>query len=218
MFLDCSPNVLGVSTIKTCPRCHEVKHIDEFPRDKTRKAGVFPYCKSCTCERTKEWTQRSPERKKNSDRAYRDAHKDDIAARRAIRYAANIEKEREKSRKWHTANKDYVKAYSKAYRERNREKLKAYREANKARQAAANKAWRDANREYLQSKRAKQRQEYALRLKMWRSDNPERGRAQYVRRRARKHGLPDLFLGVDWQVALDHFGNACAVCGRPIGL
>ena len=33
--------------MKICAKCNEAKTIDEFNRDKSRKSGHYPYCKTC---------------------------------------------------------------------------------------------------------------------------------------------------------------------------
>lgn len=49
-------------------------------------------------------------------------------------------------------------------------------------------------------------------------ENPDQYRAQGERYRARKRNLPADYTKKDWQFALEHFNNRCAVCGRPTGL
>lgn len=37
----------GVRPTKMCSRCREERVVADFGRDKTRKDGLFPYCKTC---------------------------------------------------------------------------------------------------------------------------------------------------------------------------
>ena len=114
------------------------------------------------------------EKKKEYDKAYREANKERIKAyneankenRKAWR-EANKEKRKEYNKAWHEANKERIKEKAKAYREANREeilkkqkeynkayyeankeKLKSWREANREERNKKNKAWREANRDY----------------------------------------------------------------------
>lgn len=45
----------------TCTRCHQEKTETEFPYDKSRPSGLFPYCKPCCCD-----LQRQNKRNKES--------------------------------------------------------------------------------------------------------------------------------------------------------
>lgn len=53
---------------------------------------------------------------------------------------------------------------------------------------------------------------------IWRLLNPDSTKAIKHRRRAKEHGLPNVFTDENWRNALEHFGGCCAVCGRPAGL
>ena len=39
-----------------------IKDLDAFAKDRTRKAGVHPYCRPCAAEIQTEWRRRYPER------------------------------------------------------------------------------------------------------------------------------------------------------------
>ena len=39
---------------RRCPRCGEVKALDEFTRDRSTKSGYHPYCKKCNYLRLKD--------------------------------------------------------------------------------------------------------------------------------------------------------------------
>jgi len=44
-------NITGEKEMKKkCPKCGEVKSLTDFPKDKSRKDGLHPYCKNCTNE------------------------------------------------------------------------------------------------------------------------------------------------------------------------
>lgn len=125
--------------------------------------------------------------------------------------AANPDRTRQKRREWASANRGLKAGYDKKYRESHRDK-----------RSATLKRWYAANRkERLQTARTyrlEHRKQVRETINSWRAANPEKKRAADWRRRASQKNLPSNYSGVDWQIALDHFGNACAVCGRPIGL
>ena len=91
-----------------------------------------------TAEEDKEKYRKHAERVK----AYRETHREKIAAKDKAYREAN----REKIKAYHEANREKLAEYNKAYREANREKnatyQKAYREANREKIAAQKKAYR----------------------------------------------------------------------------
>lgn len=48
----------------TCTRCHEEQPIDEFYRDKNRKSGRYPICKTCKREYDNKRYAANPEKRK----------------------------------------------------------------------------------------------------------------------------------------------------------
>ncbi len=86
-------------SMKTCNKCHRLKSLDEFTKDRTRKDGHSNKCKICG----KEYTA-----------LYRILHPDVVSA---------TEQRRNKSDKRRTLKQKY----DKIYRENNPEKCKAHR-------------------------------------------------------------------------------------------
>src|SRR4051812_17695246 len=43
---------------KRCIWCRSVKPLDCFPRDASRKDGLYPYCSECSSKRACAWTKR----------------------------------------------------------------------------------------------------------------------------------------------------------------
>ncbi len=99
---------------------------------------VAPEILEQTAEEDKEKYRKHAERVK----AYRETHREKIAAKDKAYREAN----REKIKAYHEANREKLAEYNKAYREANREKnatyQKAYREANREKIAAQKKAYR----------------------------------------------------------------------------
>jgi len=96
---------------KKCKKCGEVKSLDDFYNDKSRKDNKNPYCKLCIKEKNK------IHRKK-----YYQKHKEKLNA---------------KSKLYFKKNKESMLEYGKEYRVKNKEKLseerKEYYELNKER-------------------------------------------------------------------------------------
>ena len=47
MFLEVYPQVLGISTHKTCTKCGEFKPRDQFSKHDTTQTGMSSHCKAC---------------------------------------------------------------------------------------------------------------------------------------------------------------------------
>ena len=56
---------------KICSSCKEIKPINKFGKNKTRKNGKHYYCKKCVNLKSSEWEKRNPEKVKKMDRNYR---------------------------------------------------------------------------------------------------------------------------------------------------
>lgn len=46
---------MAVLETKRCPRCEQTKPLGDFYKDKSRKDGLYPNCKSCHMEYTNAW-------------------------------------------------------------------------------------------------------------------------------------------------------------------
>jgi hypothetical protein len=153
VFLEVYPQVLGVSTHKTCSKCGELKSLELFRRTKKAADGRHSECKDCS-------------------REYQRITKEHIREHRQEYYQSNIEHIR-------AGQREYRKTHKQQAREYMREYMRAYFRSSTGKTVC---------------------------------------RTSDSRRRARKLNLPDTFTAIDWQLALEHFGGCCAVCGRPAGL
>ena len=93
---------------KLCLKCKATKPVSEFFKDKTRKDGLSPYCKSCRKVEQKE------DRTKNKDKRY---------AQQKLYVAANPEKVVKWRRDYVERNPDKVKASKQAYYDTNRDDI-----------------------------------------------------------------------------------------------
>jgi len=132
----------------------------------------------------------------------------------------------EKKRQYRLDNPEKVRAQERVAREMNRQVRRerhklAYwrnheieRERGKRSYQKHKAARLHAQREYYVENQESIR-EYQ---RNYRRRNPEKKKAQDIRRRATKLGLPDSFSAGDWNLAVAFFDGCCAVCGRQPGL
>jgi hypothetical protein len=57
--------------MKKCSKCDTVKPLNEFPRDKRNKDGLYTYCKMCSRAKSLAWKQANPERSREGQRQSR---------------------------------------------------------------------------------------------------------------------------------------------------
>ena len=62
--------------MKKCKQCGRIKPITEFQKDKTKKDGVRPECKSCTSENRKKNYDFETRRKHELNRKYENGHEE----------------------------------------------------------------------------------------------------------------------------------------------
>lgn len=97
--------------MKTCTKCNKEKELSDFPKDKSRKDGVYIYCKLCCAEIQRE--------KYHSNIDYNRK----IKRNQAIK---NKESNRIRNKKWYEENKEQKKIYTKNYRLNNLKKSENY--------------------------------------------------------------------------------------------
>ena len=121
-----------MDTTKQCNKCHEVKKLGEFGKDKNKNDNLCATCKQCRSE----WQKANKDKLKAYQAKRYKANKENILKRNAKWYKANKEKGRARSAKYRKENKDKKKAYDAQYRDANKEKIVE----QKANQYKANKA------------------------------------------------------------------------------
>jgi len=149
---------------KKCSKCEEVKPVEEFYKDKSKKDGHQSKCKECIKEYYEKNKRKIAEykvkhRTKNKgkiaehNKMYREENKDKIATRRKQYREENREKLTKCKKKYYEENKEKVLEYQKQYGEENREKIaergKEYREENKDKIATRRKQYREENKEVI---------------------------------------------------------------------
>ena len=123
-------------------------------------------------------------------KAYRQAHKQELDTKRKAYYEANKERMDATNKAYYYANKERMLASQKAYTEANKEKVatrkKAWAEANKEKVATKQKAWREANKEKLVAYHKAYQKANKEKKKTYREANKEKANASNAKRKALK--------------------------------
>jgi 5-methylcytosine-specific restriction endonuclease McrA len=196
-------------TEKRCSKCGEVKPAGDFSKDSSRRDGLDTRCRACF----RAYNEANREKVAARKKAYREANREKEAARKKAYREANWEKEAAQKKAYREANPEKVAAQKKAYHEANREKVaaqqKAYREANPEKVAARHRAYREANPEKV-----------AARNKAYREANREKEAAHKAmlrgKQRAQKFGGQHIDHTTEqFHARMSMFGNKCWICGGP---
>ena len=111
---------------KKCPKCGEIKPMDEFYKNKSKKDGHSVYCKKCITNDCHEY------------------------------YLQNKEECKERLNKWRSENREYVRERDKRYRKNNPDiefnKQKRYRDTHKEQLYLKGKKYREKHRDYFNNK------------------------------------------------------------------
>ena len=97
---------------KQCKKCEEVKSLDDFYNDKSRKDNKNPYCKLCIKEKNK------IHRKK-----YYQKHKEKLNAKSKLYFKKNKESMLEYGKEYRVKNKEKISEDRKEYYELNKERI-----------------------------------------------------------------------------------------------
>jgi 5-methylcytosine-specific restriction endonuclease McrA len=90
---------------KQCTKCGEWKNKDQFNKDKNRKDGLFPWCKTCSRANTQKHV---------------DAHLEEYREKARKWAEDNRERSRAKTRTWYNNNKEKALQYAYTYVENRR--------------------------------------------------------------------------------------------------
>jgi hypothetical protein len=102
---------------KRCPGCGEVKGVESFSRDRSRKDGLQSRCKSCARRHREE----SHEAILECHRRYHAENREAILDRQRHYREVNREAELERQRRYHEENREALLERNRRYREANRD-------------------------------------------------------------------------------------------------
>lgn len=167
----------------------------------------------------------TPEERRAYHRAYRKAHKAEVAAKNRAYNAAHKAELAAKKRAYNAAHKAEAaarsRAYNAAHKEEVRARCRAYYAANKAESAAKHRAYYAAHQVELAARSrayiAANKVERAAYQRAYRLAHPEQIATKDARRRARKAGasVNDL-TAAQWREILAAYGHRCVYCGRKM--
>lgn len=175
---------------KRCSRCKIEKSFDRFNKQARAADGLNPWCKDC---------------RREYDR---------------LRYQANPESARARSRSWNKANPERHRANVKRWQRENLDELARRRRTDRQSRPDHYKqvrgVWEDANREALNQRMRDWRKlnpDYARRA-YW--SNPENARDKSARRRACRAGARSIPFTVEQlEARLAYYGFRCWICRAP---
>jgi hypothetical protein len=82
--------VIETAAVKHCADCGQVKPVENFSRDASRKSGRAAFCKPCLSARASAWDRRNRDRRAARGERWRKANLAHYAAKEALRRAAVI--------------------------------------------------------------------------------------------------------------------------------
>ena len=155
---------------KECSKCHEIKSVSEFSKDKSKKDGVHTRCKDCCKEYRKqnaeyyaEWRKQNADEIKEYNAEYYNQNADKIKEYQSEYRKQNAEYYAE----WRKQNADEIKEYNAEYYNQNADKKKEY-----------NAEYRKQNADKLKEQRAeyyKQKVEQSLaEIKVYVEQDPQK--------------------------------------------
>ena len=113
--------LFGHQESKACYKCGEVKTLDCFFKDRSRRGGLQNKCKVCGLDYSKDYYQANKEDRAKYAKAYHQANKEYLTEYDKAYYKANKEAITEKKKDYYQANKESLTEYSKAYYKANKE-------------------------------------------------------------------------------------------------
>lgn len=186
--------------MKKCSKCGEVKPLDAFAKNASKKDGKSYLCRECTNEAMRLWREANPEKARENARRCREAHPEKVREHNQRWYAANAEKAKEASRRRHAANPERVRESSRrryaADPEKARRASRQWQKDNPEKKREMGRRWCAANREKL---RELGRKKYA--------DNPEKIRKAANDRTKQRQAK-------NYSNLIELFGSVCLDCGR----
>jgi len=114
---------------KKCPCCKKKKPLSDFYKDASRKDGVTTVCKNCHSISVKRWQEKNADKCKEINKAWKMAHKKQLAEQarararlhpdsRRRRYREHRQQNSEQDKRWRANNKEKIRQYAQNRRAR----------------------------------------------------------------------------------------------------
>lgn len=179
---------------KKCSMCGEIKPINNFNKDKSRKDGYYHRCKECNKIYNKKYREEHKEELKEKQKQYYEEHKEECNAKSKQYHQEHREEQNAKNREYYHEHKEECKEYQKNYNKNNKEKV-----------AKRRKAYNDSHK--------KERSEYN---KKYYAENPHKKLNSHQRRRTNKEKTEDI-TKEQWYEMMMFFDFKCAYSGEYLG-
>jgi len=117
---------------KECSKCKSLKPIENFCKDKQKKDGYSPACKSCVRSTTKEYRDNNRDViNKRARDSYHGEHRENVLENSKIRYKENKDLLNSKSKENYNKKKEYYQLKARERQKRNREQINEQRRERK---------------------------------------------------------------------------------------
>jgi hypothetical protein len=100
---------------KKCAKCDQLKSMDSFTNNKSKKDGKCPYCRDCYAVINKTWRKNNPARDKIIHDKWRQNNVNKVRKARLKGYYRSHEKNKMRNKLWKQNNKDKVNEINKRY-------------------------------------------------------------------------------------------------------
>lgn len=124
--------------LKTCTQCKQAKPLEDFPPHKKSKDGKQTKCHVCRAANQRDYVKRNPDKKRESDKRFRETHSDYLRETKRAYSANNRERLNQQSAERAKNNKERRNAIVRSYRNRNLEAFQVKKARERARKANAN--------------------------------------------------------------------------------
>lgn len=104
--------------MKQCSRCQEEKPDSAFHFRNREQNVRFNTCKMCVKEQQRQYRQRNPEQRRDTNLRYYDANRE--RRNKAARRSQSTPEAKEKAKEWRRRNAEKMREYQKDYRDRTR--------------------------------------------------------------------------------------------------
>lgn len=143
--------------MKQCTKCHLLREISEFGKDKSKIDGLYSSCKNCVNSRNTKYRKLHRIQAKEYAKKYREINREILKKKSWITYYTNWEKRAEDGKKYYNERKQKI-----AEKRANKRREEEEREKNRLRQ----KKWRDENKSQI-----------AKHVSGWKKRNPQKSAA-----------------------------------------